>query len=190
MKGLIYSLLMSIVFVGFQSCNNDEPESDTITIGDFHQGGIVFYLDNTGEHGLICALVDQSFDAQWGCPPLSIDGANGTGIGAGHQNTLDIVSGCSSTTSGFAAELCYDFEVNGFDDWFLPSKDELDSLYQNIEIVDASLLVNEGVELEDVEYWTSSHLNSNTIYVQHFSAGNQFGVSEDELYNVRAIRAF
>ncbi len=56
----------------------------------FHQGGIIFYLDTSGEHGLVCAIEDQSFDAEWGCPSLSINGADGKEIGTGSQNTSDI----------------------------------------------------------------------------------------------------
>ena len=53
----------------------------------------------------------------------SIIGADGIEIGTGYQNTLDIVAGCSETP--IAASLAMEIEINGFDDWFIPSKDEL-----------------------------------------------------------------
>ncbi len=192
MKKFIYPLLIIISIITFQSCDDDDPLPVplTHTIGDFYQGGVIFYLDATGEHGLISAVSDQSFDAVWGCPPLIVNGANGEEIGTGAQNTTDIVNGCSSTISGFAAELCENLELNEFNDWFLPSKDELNELYQNRDIVNTTSIENGGAQLEDAEYWSSSHQNNNSVFVQHFTAGNQFGVSEDELYNVRAVRAF
>ena len=57
-------------------------------IGDLYQGGIVFWLDGNGG-GLIAALTDQS-GAQWGCYGALISGADGTAIGTGNQNTIDI----------------------------------------------------------------------------------------------------
>jgi hypothetical protein len=34
-------------------------------IGDFAQGGIVFFVDETGEHGLVCAKADHSVAIRW-----------------------------------------------------------------------------------------------------------------------------
>lgn len=190
MKKIILFALLSTLFL-FQSCDkNDKNPTTTFAIGDFYQGGVIFYLDASGEHGLVSAVSDQSSEAVWGCPPKVINGADGLAIGTGAQNTLDIVNGCSSTISGFAAELCDQLEMNGFSDWYLPSKDELNALYENREKVNATSTANNGTVLEGTEYWSSSHLNSNTVWIQHFSAGNQSGASEDKLYNVRAIRSF
>jgi hypothetical protein len=75
-------------------------------------------LDNSGEHGLIAAPSDQSDVAEWGCLGTLV-GVNGTAIGTGNQNTLDIVAEC--TTAGIAAD---NYDDGTYDDWFLPSKDE------------------------------------------------------------------
>lgn len=190
MKRILFSLLLAFSLLAFQSCDEGEQETPAIAIGDFYQGGVVFYLDATREHGLTCAVSDQSFAAPWACTPLVVDGADGIALGTGAQNTIDIVNACSSTSSEFAADLCDKLELNKFDDWFLPSKDELDLLYQNREKVNETAKANGGAQLEDTEYWTSSHKTSNTVWIQNFSAGNQSGGFEDKLFNVRAIRAF
>ena len=189
-KGIFIAMIFVIAIFNV-ACNKEEKQiTPALAIGDFHQGGVIFYLDASGEHGLVSAVSDQSFEAVWGCPPSIINGADGLAIGTGTQNTLDIVSGCSSTISGFAAELCNQLEMNGFNDWYLPSKDELNALYETRDKVNTTSTANGGSVLEGTEYWSSSHLNSNTVWIQSFNAGNQSGVSEDALNNVRAIRSF
>ena len=61
------------------------------SIGDFFQGGIIFYLDGNGG-GLITTPSDQSSGSEWGCWGISVSGADGTAIGTGAQNTIDIIN--------------------------------------------------------------------------------------------------
>ena len=186
----LLTLLTLILTVSIQSCSSDDTEEipTPLVIGDFHQGGVIFYLDETGEHGLISSVADQSFAAQWGCQPTVVTGANSIEIGTGEQNTLDIIATCNSTD--IAASLCSNLSLNDYSDWFLASKDELNELYQNRGKVNETALANGGNNLEDTEYWSSSHETSNTVFIQSFTAGNVFSDSEDSLYNVRAIRSF
>ena len=74
-----------------------------VQIGDEAFGGIVFYVDESGEHGLVSALEDLPGTYEWGCYGIST-GANGQGIGTGYQNTMDIVnSGCFTDNGGITA---------------------------------------------------------------------------------------
>jgi len=156
-------------------------------IGDFHYGGVIFYIDQTGEHGLVCAVIDQSDGAEWGCQGTPISGADGTAIGTGAQNTADIIAGC--TTAGIGAKLCADLSLNSFDDWFLPSKDELNEMYTNITIINSTSTANSGTEMTN-EYWCSSEHDLNFAKIQSLSTGNQVNSGKANLKKVRAIRSF
>ena len=71
------------------NCFGDEIIAN---IGDTIFGGIVFYIDYTGQHGLVAALDDLEGLYAWGCWGENVDGAAGLEIGTGLQNTLDIVN--------------------------------------------------------------------------------------------------
>ena len=131
-------------------------------------------------HGLITAENDQSTDAEWGCYGTGISGADGTAIGTGSQNTLDIVTEC--ITAGIAAQICYNLSWNGYDDWFLPSKDELNKLYE-FHVLGFGGFANDW-------YWSSSEGGTGNAWMQAFENGYQTGGNKQNNYYVRAIRAF
>ena len=113
-------------------------------VGDFRDGGVVFWVDPADNtKGLVVDVNDLSTSAVWGCNGTGITGADGTTIGTGAQNTLDIEAGC--TTGGTAADLCANSTVGGFNDWFLPSKDELNEIYQNKATINATATTNIGI---------------------------------------------
>lgn len=153
---------------------------DTTTfIGLSYGGGIIFYLKNDGT-GLVAAPTDQSGGAPWGCEGVAITNADGIIIGTGAQNTLDIEAEC--LTPGTAADICANLELNGFDDWFLPSKDELNEMY---------LKIGSGYGFVATNYWSSSeHLVGDYAWTQFFGGGNQNYVFKSNPNRVRAIRAF
>lgn len=111
---------------------NREPR-----IGDFHQGGYIFYIadppiDLTGDgipnKGLIAAPHDQG-EAAYGCYG-TITNAINEGVGYGRINTDSILVHCN--TANIAARICDDLVLNGYDDWFLPSTDEYTLMWQNL----------------------------------------------------------
>jgi hypothetical protein len=157
----------------------------TYVIGDTGPaGGIVFYITELGHYGLEAAPADQSVPfnpgAAWGCFGTDITGADGTAIGTGAQNTADILADCVDL--GIAARLADDFTLNGYNDWFLPSKDELNELYINSAVVGG---------FASNFYWGSSEVNANDAWGQFFGFGVQAnGFKFNTSYGVRAVRAF
>jgi hypothetical protein len=147
-----------------------------------YQGGIKFYVDNTGEHGLVAAPNDQSIGAEWSSGSFILTNATGTAIGTGKANTTTIV--ITIGAGSYAAKICDDLVLNGYDDWFLPSKDELDSLYKHKNIVGGFSPVT--------YYWSSSESSASSAWAQSFMNGGQDSrpAKLRNEFNVRAIRAF
>ena len=110
----------------------------------------------------------------------ALSGADGTAIGTGNQNTIDIMNGCSEP--GIAARLCGDLVLGGYSDWYLPSLDELNQLYVN-RVAIGGFAFN--------SYWSSTEFNTDSAWRQYFFNGSQyFYDGKNNLTNVRAVRAF
>jgi len=169
------------IYTYMNTIESTKPELsiNKIDIGTIIFGGIVFYLDGNGG-GLVCAESDQSTYTNWGCYETTI-GGTGTGIGTGAANTAAIVAECSEP--GIAARICNGMVLNGYNDWFLPSKDELDLMYENLKL-------NGIGGFASAYYWSSSEYSSSTAWLQHFGSGFQYGNSKSFTYYVRAVRAF
>lgn len=159
-----------------------------LAIGDFYEGGIIFYLDGNGG-GLVCAVNDQidGTRTEWGCRGTLINGADGTTIGTGAQNTTDIEAGCSTT--GTAADICANLDLNGYIDWYLPSRDELNEMYTNRIALNAAAVNNGGNEFI-FYYWSSSESSTNYAWRRNFDDGTQNGCAKQLPNRVRAVRAF
>jgi hypothetical protein len=171
----------TIVGGSYSWSSSNTSTSGNLAIGDFYQGGLIFYLDGNGG-GLISAPSDQSTGAEWGCYGTNIPGADGTAIGTGAQNTVNIVNaGC-----GIAANLCANLTLGGYSDWFLPSKDELNEMY--FSIFDGAL-GNVG-NLSGL-YWSSSEKDNSNAWGVYLQNGYSWGGgSKTNTLIVRAIRSF
>ncbi|MCH2023521.1 MAG: DUF1566 domain-containing protein [Saprospiraceae bacterium] len=157
------------------------PPAPTVAIGDTIYGGIVFWVDPTDNtKGKVCAMTDQG-TAIWGCYGTELQGAES--YITGNVNTLDILAGCS--TPGIAADLCASYTGAGFDDWYLPSKDELNLMYTNLHDASPSL----GGFANDT-YWSSTENTNNRSTGTGFSSGFYYNGNKYLALYVRAVRAF
>ena len=146
-------------------------------IGQSYGGGIIFYIDGTGQHGLISATTDQSTGEVWGC--YSDNLPTSTAIGTGQANTILIVN-CLQTGSS-AARICNDLVLNGYSDWFLPSLEEVEQMYSQKNVIGG---------FSNVDYWSSSQYYSSWAYTIGFSSGNIGVEYKYNIHYVRAIRSF
>ena len=173
-------------------------------IGDYRDGGIVFYvadvatdLDGDGDldTGLVCAIQDHPDVIAWiqgGNTQTTINGVTSASIGHGQTNTTAMMNQVGY--SGGAAKVCdeYTTTVNGiiYSDWFLPSKDELNQMYQNRETINTTAAANSGSNFPISTYWSSTEYGFNVAWLQGFGDGNQSATNKSNTFNVRAVRAF
>jgi len=153
--------------------------SSLLYVGMPYKGGVIAYIDSTGQHGLIAAPSDQSTGIQWYNGSYITTSATGTTIGTGQSNTTAIIA--AQGAGSYAAKLCEDLVLNGYNDWFLPSKDELNMLYQNKDLI--------GGFSSDV-YWSSSDYYHDYAWYQFFNSGIPYYTTKDNTYRVRAVRYF
>ena len=149
------------------------------SIGDKLSGGTFFYSGATG--GLIAANNDLPGSYYWGCYKTGITGTS-TDVGTGQANTNLIITGCTTNVS-IAANMCNNAVIDGYSDWYLPSKDELNYMYQQKSVIgDFSSIDN---------YWSSSQYTPECAWMQYFGSGVQSEKGDkDQLYKVRPIRTY
>jgi hypothetical protein len=165
------------------SAYGNEVGFTTLSVGDIGPGGgWVFFNKGNMEGGwqyLETAPMDQSTGIQWGCYGTSISGTQ-VSVGSGENNTALIVANCPGN---HAAQLCSDLTLGGQTDWFLPSRDETNLMYQNLKV---SGLVN----FTSTFYWSSSEYGSFDAWDFYFGSGYPSFDIKVTNYYVRAVRAF
>ena len=159
--------------------------ASNVQIGQHIGGGVVFFKDPTGMHGLISTGQDQAvWSAPWGSNSILVGpGAQGSAIGTGQQNSNAILA--VNSAPGIAARICDTLTLNGFTDWFLPSTDELDSMYVQRDTIG-------GIQ-DGGWYWSSTEQGIDAAWIGIFYnppppifgwTGKENGLS------VRCIRKF
>jgi hypothetical protein len=184
--GITIITLFTLCFAG--CVRDEEPElvKEKFQVGEEYQGGIIAYVDEGGEHGFIATAEDISTGIKWyngsHIRIYSIDSS----IGSGKYNTEKIVK--EQGSGNYAAKLCDDLVLNDYDDWFLPSIDELQKLYNNRNKI--------GGFDENGFYWSSTENNSNDdnsyrrAQCIDFSTGQVRYYGKEQTLRVRAIRYF
>ena len=157
----------------------------SFTIGQHYGGGIIFYIDNTGQHGLIADTVDLGA-YPWANVPFDSIGTTSLRIGTGKSNTRSIIS-LQGKTGNYAALMCARLKRNGYNDWFLPSLHELHQLWLQKSVVGG--FVNGGY------YWSSSELVladefDLAWYVIFYIGRSNNAIGKGSELLVRAVRTF
>jgi hypothetical protein len=183
--------------------NGDDVNDPIPQVGDFYQGGVVFYLYVEGDagyiagqtRGLIAAVENQS-SIRWSNGSTEITGATGQAVGTGSTNTDAIISVQGATETSYAAGLARAYTGGGYTDWFLPSKDELNKMYLkkgDIYTTSQALLGNNSGYFTS-NYWSSTESGNSAAWKQNFGNANGGGYQTMALktstYYVRAVRAW
>ncbi len=163
-----------------------------LAIGDIYAGGYIFYLanpavdldgDGTPDRGLVAALQDiDTGGAEWGCYGSILPGADSDEIGAGYQNTMDIIVSCAAPNT--AAKQCADYISGGYDDWFLPSRNEIFAMFLGI-----GGSTNIG-QFATERYWSSTEFSALDARDLFMPVTGAFLRPKNNLQRVRPIRAF
>lgn len=165
--------------------------TSAVTLGATYQGGKVAYILGSGDpgydanvqHGLIVTASNISDGLKWYNGSV-VTTSTATGFGTGPSNTTTIIS--IQGAGSYAAQLCEDLDQNGYTDWYLPSKDELNKLNAN--------RTASGIGMT-AYYWSSSEAASGTAWQQNFAgtatgSGTQAATNKSFANRVRAVRSF
>jgi len=155
-------------------------------IGETYGGGIVFYVYDGGQHGLIAATADQSTGIRWYGGSYTNTRAKADGVGAGLKNTAIIIANQGPVDGNdFAATVCNEYSVTvggiTYGDWYLPSKHELNLLYLQKTVVGGFATAN---------YWSSTEYDNLNAWNQSFTNGFQLNYGKYDSPSVRSVRAF
>ena len=157
--------------------NSTGCQIEDVKIGDYYKGGIVVYRFVEEDYGydpnnvkiIISSQIDQSisqgtysedgvmwqqgvYSSQEQTTYFDITNATFEGIGRGITNTDLIIQTLNTTQRDFkAARLAYEYVHEGYDDWFLPSLNELQILYLNKDLIG-------GFE-DDWHYYSSTEIS-------------------------------
>ncbi len=187
----------------------------TYYIGELTQGGVVFYVDQTGNHGLICSMVDISTSDMWiqnyqytvTAVPTCVSCTDCTSSSVGAQsdwngacNTNAIIN--QGATSGAAYDCTYytnaSYDITGtHSDWYLPGLRELNLLYVSLYQVQKGISGYSGVvtPIPTVlqlggSYWSSTEADAEGAVIIACSNGWPSYYSKRYTAYVRAVRAF
>ena len=142
------------------------------TLGEVYGGGKVFWVDPSGEHGLIVTTSNLSTGITFGCYGTNVYGASSTSYG--EINSAIYAAECSGNN---AASLCVNSVLNGYIDWYLPSEEELELLYQyNYPGMNGS-------------YWSSTQTSDNGAVSIDFNNGTHYQTTSKQIAGGRKVRA-
>ena len=165
-------------------------------IGEYYAGGIIFYVDHTGDHGWVVTLNDlqPSAGVKW-CDNTTLQiGASSFYDGIANTATIMSHNGGAINT---AAEYCVNCSDGGYNDWYLPAHQQLTRLYNEASVVSPACIANGGTKLTIIQsspygrYWSSTEIAAQYAYYLTFRDGRYSNLAGKSYQcRVRAIRNF
>ena len=185
MRTFISVIILCLTIV---SCINIDDDSGTnsevedLKVGEMYGGGIVFYIDSTGKHGLIAAESDLTTDGSnlhsWGAQGILL-GTNDRNDG---QKNLELAKSYDGVS---LIKYCSTIEWRGYSDWYLGADNEMAILQENIDIVGGF-----SGNSNEAKYWTSTELDKDNALGINMVALMGNYIPKTYSYKVRLIRKF
>jgi hypothetical protein len=188
------SQLLSVPYALYAENSGSSTNGFTHYIGEEFGGGVIFHLwkDAQGaEHGLIVDKIDLSAAQAWSNINQTLIGPSAQSSWDGLSNSNAIVGQAGHTNS--AAALCLNSTNGGQSDWYLPTIQELNMLWNNYYTVARSLSqISGATQLLPVTYWSSTENSNTNAWVFSFYIGDGFASLNDKyvITHVRAVRSF
>ena len=150
-------------------------------IGLKYKGGLIYYIDTINNFGLIAARIDNP-KLPWACNYPNGDLQDM--VETGEENTTKVYNYCSDLNEN-AISYCHKLDHNGFQDWFLPSIDELEIMYDEL------LWKGGYTAFNQQDYWSSSQENEKRAKtIGFFNTKPIYHQSNGIVDNSRAVRIF
>ena len=146
-------------------------------VGELFGGGIVFYVDNTGQHGLIIGMIDIASNMYWSNIFDTRINTGTRGNWDGQYNTTMIIAQSGHTNS--VAKVCadyvnVDYGTGIFSDWYLPSIDELKLLSVNRCIIDKAFDNDNNVLTKQMGTYLMSGSTVTSGYSYYYSSSETY----------------
>lgn len=154
--------------------------AETHYIGESLGGGVVFYVDDEGKHGLITTIIDKSTRKQQRSEAHILTNPVRDGITTGTFNTerINVMKG---TVADDAQGAEY-YQDDRLSDWYLPTRYDLIKLYRNRAVI--------GGYSDFAKGWKSTETSSVNQWYQSFVTGGEFKNGKDDAVYIRVIRKF
>ncbi|PHS10037.1 MAG: hypothetical protein COA88_03135 [Kordia sp.] len=177
-------------------------EKDTTKhyIGELWGGGIVFYVYDNGQHGLIASLddVDGGNGVNFSGDTINLIGPTAQSVHNGASNTVAITN--QDATLNKAATLCDTYVGGGFTDWYLPARWELREMYNAGYVISKKMdedgdFTTNPFHLENIPptysgYWSSMEYSNDYVFYIRFNSGRVYKQNKMYALSVRAVRSF
>ena len=137
-------------------------------VGDIYEGGVVFWVNPSDPNsGMLASLVNIGSSLTWNNGSSFTTGATGTAVGTGGSNTTTIIN-AQGNFGSYAARNCRLHNGGGFNNWFLPSSDELAIMRGQQGVIAAA----SGNGFVQNQTWSSTEVDAGSAIVRLFQNPN------------------
>ena len=149
-------------------------------VGESYGDGIVFYVDENGQHGLITATIDKSTRVKRHNGTFTVTDAARDEMGIREYNTerINAIKGAGSSN----AQIFDNPQDDNLSDWYLPTRYDLNLLYTRRAVI--------GGYSDFAKGWKSTEMSRVNAWFYSFVTGATFTNGKDDAEYIRVLRKF